>query len=205
MPLTVDVYIPLEDNLESLSTSNCFAFSLEDNLGSGWIINSMLNSYMINLCYVNGLIEDINFTFTSYLEIGELDLGEYSTCEKEHKYGEPKHYPVPNSDIVIDIYHCVYCGHQYQNEHYGDYTTKYSLTYISGIEYLERTCYEEYQNWPYCYSGLEKHIRVNKIENEKFKVCVNDFEIPIINEEDTYYEYGFIMPKCDVEIEIVKI
>lgn len=204
IPLAVDVYIPLEDNIEYSPQGECFAFAMKEELAGGWINNLMHDTFMVNILYQEGIICDIDFKYTSVVQIGSVNYAQYDTCAKDHKYLEVRHYPVPNTDVVIDIYNCFYCGHEMQNDHYGDYKTAYKKTIINGVEFVDPLCVQTfiYNN---TYSGLEEHIKIRKTNEIEYKVFVNGFEIPIVYETEEYWMYGFIMPKCDIEVEVIQV
>ena len=207
IPMDVKVFIPLEDNKEFSKNGECFAFSLQDELHNGWITNSMSEVYQVNIKYQEGKLEDIDFEYTCFIEIGEVDYAKFETCAKEHKYNENfLSYPVPNTNIVIDIYYCEYCGNKEQSEYYGGTdTTSYSKVITKGAEYLDKECYQRYIVNPNCYAGLIEHIEIPKSDKYIYEVKVNGFSIPLVYEEDDNLVYGFIFPKCDVEIEVLLI
>lgn len=203
LPLDIDVYIPLEDNQNYSKSGNAFAFSLEEELYDGWMPNSMVEAFKVEVKFLPGVLDDINFKYTSYIEIGPIKYAQYDYCIKEHKYGEVKSYPVPNTDIVIDISNCIYCGEKKQSEYYGNNISTYSKEVVKGYKYLDSDCYRQYLENPTGFAGLIEHLKLRKVENEQYQVLVNGFEIPLIYEEDYFIIYGFIMPMSDVEIEIL--
>lgn len=203
IPMSYDVYIPLSDNLEELGDTNKFAFALDSELTTGWVMNGMKQDYEISLYRIDGALEgNTSYTYNTYIKISEA-RAVYETCAKEHKYGEELAYPVPNTDIVIDIYYCTYCGSQGQSDYYGGADTNaYSISIIQGKDCLEYECLRKYTVNPSGYAGLEEEIKVLKNENLDYSITVNGFEIPMLYEEGDYLVYGFIMPKCDIEIKI---
>lgn len=205
IPMDVKVFIPLIDNKEFSTTGECFAFSLQEELNNGWISNSMSEVYKVNIKYQEGILEDIDFNYTCFIEIGTVDYSKFETCAKEHKYiGEVFSYPVPNTNIIIDVCYCDYCGNKKQSDYYGgNDITSYSKIITKGYEYVEDECYQQYLVNPSCYAGLMEHIRIEKSEKYNYEVKVNGFSIPIVYEENNILVYGFIFPTCDVEIEIL--
>ena len=204
IPLNVEVYIPLIDNKVFSREGECFAFSLKEELNNGWIINSMSETYKVNLKWFEGEIENINFEYTCFLEIGDVELAKFEPCAKEHKYsGEVLSYPVPNTNTVIDITYCDYCGNKKQSDYYGGTNiTSYSKVIKKGAEYLDRECYQRYIINPNCYAGLMEHIEIPKSDLYDYDVKVNGFSIPVVYEENNNLVYGFIFPMCDVTIEV---
>ena len=204
IPIVYDSYIPLVDNINDLSDTNKFAFSLKEELTYGWISGLMVNAYEIEVSRINGTLDgEEAFEYNTYISIDNA-RAVYEPCSKEHKYGEARSYPLPNSDLVIDIYHCVYCGSEIHSEYFaGGDNTWYKKRILTGANYLERSCFNEYAgDNPGSYAGLEQDLKILKQEGVEFKVRVNGFEIPVAYEEDGCLIYGFIMPQCDVEIEI---
>ena len=207
LPIEVKVFIPLIDNKDFSQKGECFAFSLSDKLSNGWINNSMKEIYKVNIKWFEGELKDINFKYTCYIEIGKVDFAKFETCAKEHKFNENfLSYPVPNTNIIIDIYSCDYCGYEKQSEYYGgDSTTTYSKIITKGSEYVEYECYQQYLVNPTCFPGLTEHIKIPKSTEFDFEVRANGFSIPVVYEENNILVYGFIFPMCDVEIEIIAI
>lgn len=203
IPMSYDVYIPLSDNVDELGETNKFAFAMESELTSGWVTNGMKQAYEISIYRTKQALEgDTSYTYNTYIEISEAKAV-YEPCAKEHKYGEDFSYPVPNTDVVIDIYYCEYCGHQGQSDYYGGADTNaYSISITQGKECLEYECLRQYTVNPSGYAGLEQEIKVLKKDAIEYKVTVNGFELPVIYEEEYYLVYGFIMPQCDIEIKI---
>ena len=195
IPLKVDVYIPLIDNKVFSKKGECFAFSLKEELNNGWISNSMSETYKLNLKWSEGKLEDINFEYTCYLEIGDVELAKFDPCAKEHKYSEEfLSYPVPNTNIVIDITYCDYCKDKKQSEYYGGTDiTSYSKVITKGDEYVGRECYQQYLINPNCYAGLMEHIEIPKSDLYDYEVKVNGFSIPVVYEENDNLVYGFIL------------
>lgn len=207
LPLNVKVIIPLLDNTDLSKKGECFVFSLKDELNNGWISNSMSDVFYVELIYEESKLEDIDFSYTCYISIGSIDYAQYETCAKSHKYSkEYLSYPVPNTNIIIDVYSCEYCGNEHQSDYYGgnDYTS-YSKVITKGFEYVESECYQKYLVNPTCFAGLKEHIKIKKVEDAQYCVTVNGFNIPVLYEEDDYLIYGYIVPMCDVNVEISKI
>ena len=204
LPLDEQVYVPLEDCATFSPSANRFAFALGDELGSGWLTNSMRDAFEVSICFGEGTVEELGFSYTAVLEIHEVRFARYETCAKEHKYTAWLSYPVPNTDTVIRISRCDYCGTETRDAHYGDYSTAYSVSIIKGTGCIERECLSEYQRSPDRYAGLEQHIKVLKSGDTRYTVTANGFEIPMLyeDEESNCYVYGFIMPQCAVAIEI---
>ena len=205
IPLSIDVYIPLEDNADQIIGGNKLAFSMEKELSSGWVTDLMSDAYEINILHEDGIIEEINFKYNTVIKIGKAEYARFDTCAKEHKYGDAISYPIPGLETVIDVYNCVYCGTETQNYYYGgsDHKT-YATVIVKGAEYLESECYRTFSVNPTCYAGLIEQIIIPKSDNATYSVTVNGFDIPITYEEDNCLVYGFIMPSCDVEIEITE-
>lgn len=203
LPLSVDVYIPLEDQGEFSLVHNKLAFSTKKELTSGWISSLMSGAYDIELCFEGGVIETIDFSYTASVSIGKADRAQYETCLKEHKYTNSTPYPVPNSDIIVNISSCVYCNYEIKDKHYGagDLNT-YKKLIVEGAQYLERECAKEYQSSATSHTGQKELITLPKLEGYVYTVKVNDCEIPLTYEKDGLLIYGFIMPRCDIEIRI---
>lgn len=201
-PLNEQVYVPFEMNADLTLTGNRFAFALESELGNGWLQHSMREAFEVSIQPTEGVLEEINFSYNAVLEIGAVKFARYETCAKEHKYGERLSYPVPNTEIVIHIAHCVYCNAEQRSEHYGDYQTKYAKTIVDGVGYVESTCYSEYLINPTCYAGLEEHVVLRRNDDVIYTVAVNGFELPLLYKNEHELVYGFIMPQCDASIVI---
>lgn len=206
IPMSYDVYIPLADNNSSLDDNNKFAFALQSELSSGWVTNGMKDAYEITIQRTIGeLGGESPYQYNTYIKIDNAK-GVYEPCAKEHNYGEALSYPVPNTDIVIDISYCVYCSSKTQNHYYAsEDNNKYAIEIISGSNYLDAEWLRTYRANPTRYAGLQEEITILRKDDTKYKVTVNGFEIPIVYEEENYLIYGFIMPQCDIEIEIVAI
>ena len=206
LPLTIDVYVSLEDNIDQLTNGYKFAFSKEDELSSGWVTDLMSNAYEIDVIYENGIIDEINFEYNTVIKIGKAEYARFDPCAKEHKYGDAISYPVPGAGIDIVVSYCTYCGTETQSYYYGggDYNA-YATVIVSGAEYLEKECYRTFTVNPTCYAGLIEYIKIPRSDTAEYTVKVNGFEIPLSYEEDNCLVYGFVMPSCDVEIEITKI
>ena len=205
IPLTIDVYIPFEDNTDLLANGNKLAFSKEEDLSSGWVLGLMSDAYEIDIQYENGIIHEIDFEYNTVIKIGKAEYARFDTCAKEHKYGEPITYPIPGLEAVIDVYQCIYCGSKTQSYYYGgnDYNA-YATVIVKGSEYLESECYRTFSVNPTCYAGLIEQIIIPESDDATYSVTVNGFEIPMTYKEDNCLVYGFIMPDCDVEIAITK-
>lgn len=203
LPMSYDVYIPLCDNVSNLGDKNKFAFALDSELTTGWVTNGMRDAYEISVYRTDGELEGAApYKYNTYIEVNEAK-GVYEPCAKEHKYGEELSYPVPNTDIVIDIFYCTYCGSQGQSDYYGGADTNaYSISIINGRDYIEGECLRKYTINPSGYAGLEKEIKLPRTDGVEYIVTVNGFELPVVYEEKDYLIYGFIMPQCDIEIEI---
>ena len=206
LPLGVSVIIPLVDNQEPAAEGECFVFALDDELGTGWIYNAMRDAFFVNAIYSEGKIDNIDFEYTCIIEIGSLSYAKFETCAKEHLYNENVlSYPVPNTDIVIDVFSCDYCGHQeYSDYSYGsgDYTS-YSKIIVKGEEYLTAECRRVHNVNPSCYAGLREHIEIDASDEYDYEVLINGFSIPVIGEYEGVLTFGYIFPACDVEIEII--
>lgn len=203
LPLSVDVYIPLEDQDEFSLTQNKLAFSTEKELTSGWISDLMSGAYEIELCFKGGVIETIGFSYTASVSIDKADRAQYETCLKEHKYTTSTPYPVPNTDTVVNISSCVYCNYETKDTDYcpGD-RNAYKKVVTEGAQHLERECAKEYQSGATSRTGQKELITLPKREGYEYTVKVNDCEIPLTYENDGLLVYGFIMPRCDIEIRI---
>ena len=206
IPLSIDVYIPLEDNADQLTNEFKLAFSTTEDLSSGWITDLMSDAYEIYVKYEIGVIDEIDFEYNTVIKIGKTEYARFDTCAKDHKYDEGISYPIPGIETAIDVYNCIYCGYKTQSYYYGSNNTNaYSTIIVEGAEYLEKECYRTFAVNPTCYAGLIEQIIIPKSDNAKYAVTVNGFEIPMTYEEDNCLIYGFIMPCCDVEIEITEI
>lgn len=206
LPLSIDVYIPLDDNKDKINGGYKLAFSKEDKLSSGWVTDLMSNAYEIDVRYENGVIDEIDFEYNTVIKIGKAEYARFDTCAKEHKYGEAISYPVPGTEMEIYVSYCTYCGTETQSYYYGgDDHNAYATVIVKGAEYLERECYRTFSVNPTCYAGLIEYIEIPQNDNAAYVVTVNGFEIPLTYEESNCLFYGFIMPSCDVEIEITEI
>lgn len=206
LPLSIDVYIPLEDNVDQISGGYQLAFTKESELSSGWVTDIMSEAYEIVVRYEQGAIDEIDFEYNTVIKIGKAEYARFDACAKEHKYGKAISYPVPGAKMDIDVSYCTYCGAETQSYYYGggDYN-EYATIIANGAEYLERECYRTFTVNPTCYAGLIEYVVIPKSDTAEYTVTVNGIEIPLSYEEDNCLYYGFIMPCCDVEIAITEV
>lgn len=206
IPMNVDEYIPLEDNLDFSDPDVQLAYSMEEDLGGGMFSLLMRDAYSVSIKYNPGMIKGSDFSYTGYIAIGKAERATYDTCAKEHKYGQWLSYPVPATDIAVYVARCEYCGSDTLKDYsYGDFRSEYSKTLASGGGYLEWECLRAFQVNPKGYWGSQQEIRVTKLEGTEFQVLVNGIPVPLTYEEDGCLVYGFTMPDCDVEVEVIGV
>ncbi len=205
LPCNVEVFIPLVDSMEDNLLSYKFSFSTVEELNSGWISNQMHNCFSVMISYEDGYLDDVKYSYNTLLVVEEVNYASFDTCAKQHYYENEVVLVVPTTIYKVAYSYCKYCGKENQNYHYGDYQTLYNVNIIEGLNYLDISSKEAYNNFPKCYVGLPYYIKIPYSENISYQVFVNDCEISLTHIKDNCFVYGFVMPYFDVNIKIIKV
>lgn len=191
------IYSFLPEDYDCRGTSHDFAFSATDTP----LDDFMDEPIRVSIYRKNGTLNRGRFTYNTVIDIGTILSAYFDPCHRQHSYGGGTPYPVPGLNRNIHISHCVYCGAKTQ-DWYLDSSTSYAVKVTEGRGYIRYSNYSTYWNITSLYSGLTLEITVANVDDGDLVMLVNGESIPKLRDDGAYSTFGFIMPQCDIEIQI---
>lgn len=191
-----DIYTFLPDDYNCRAESHIFAFSATEELAK---YDALQQPVRLVIKRQEGKVEKTGFVYNTVIILeGAPARGvRIEPCAARHSYDEGIAYPIPGTQQLSTIRHCVYC-HQRSQENFESDGISYKITLGAGMSYIAKSN----RILSECVSGLEIEITVNALEEGDMVVLVNGQQIPRIRESDGTWVYGFVMPKGDVTIEL---
>lgn len=191
-----DIYTYLPEDYNYQAESHIFALSPNPELGK---YDALQTPIRLVIRREEGKLEKTKFSYNTVIMLeGAPARGvRLEPCVARHTYDEGIAYPIPGTDQVSTVRHCIHCQEQTRENFLSD-DIAYKITLAKGISYIAKSN----RILSECVSGLEIEITVNAVENGDMVILVNGYPIPRIREGDGTWTYGFTMPQCDITIEL---
>lgn len=192
-----DILTPLKNDYTASLSSHCFVFSSDGELGNNETLSNE-SRITIRRTTKTETLPQTDFEFNTLISIEKSRIASsYDPCIKEcdYDYENGNEYVIPGESFKQVIYICKNCGSKKYAEDYGS-AEKRKVTVASGKDYILGETRES------GYSGLVYEIKTHIQKDFDLKVTVNGTDIPKTHIESDYWGYSFIIPECEVKIEI---
>lgn len=195
--LPYKIYSFLPEDYSFREKSHHFAFSLTDTA----LEDALEAPVAVQIKRESGSLSASDFSYNTVISLARPIAARFDPCYHDHHYDSGIAYPIPGLGKSITIQSCIYCGSTTQDWYYGN-NTSYAVKATGEKHRIAFTNYSDFWTIDSLYAGLKLEISLGNLVDGDIIVLVNGEEIPKIRDDGTYWTYGFIMPRCDVEVEI---
>lgn len=193
-----DIYSFIPDDYAASTNGHSLVFSLTEELTNGGYLSAPIR---IDISRGEETLGITSYTYNTAIRLSKSSRSAaFDPCYRTHTYGEGVFYPIPGQTWGITVQTCVYCGEDTQDAYYND-NNSYAISVPEGKGLIARSNYSERWTMDSCYAGLVIEITTY----DQAEILVNGQQIPLLRQEESNWVYGFIMPRCDIEILVRQV